>query len=89
VWPQGVEVDRPKETPPVPEGFNWDKWIGPAPMRPYHPTYHPNRWRAWCDFGTGSLGDLGCHILDAASPPPAPPSAARRSGNRALSAAWR
>lgn len=64
VWPQGIEVGRPAETPPVPDGFDWDKWIGPAPMRPYHPTYHPNSWRAWCDFGTGSLGDLGCHVLD-------------------------
>jgi predicted dehydrogenase len=64
VWPQGIEIERPKETPPVPAGFDWDKWIGPAPMRPYHPCYHPNSWRAWCDFGTGSLGDLGCHVLD-------------------------
>jgi len=64
VWPQGVEVDRPSETPAVPGSLNWDLWIGPAAMRPYHPTYHPNRWRAWWDFGTGSLGDLGCHILD-------------------------
>ncbi len=65
VWPQGVEVDRPKETPPVPASLDWDLWIGPAPYRPYHPTYHPGTWRAWWDFGTGSLGDLGCHILDA------------------------
>jgi len=65
VWPQGIEVERPKETPPVPEGLDWDLWIGPAPMRPYHPTYAPNSWRAWWDFGTGSLGDLGCHVLDA------------------------
>ena len=64
VWPQGIEVDRPSETPSVPATLNWDLWIGPASMRPYHPTYHPNRWRAWWDFGTGSLGDLGCHILD-------------------------
>jgi predicted dehydrogenase len=64
VWPQGIEIERPKETPPVPAGFDWDKWIGPAPMRPYHPCYHPNSWRAWCDFGTGSLGDLGCHVMD-------------------------
>ena len=64
VWPQGVEVDRPAETPPIPETLDWDKWIGPAAYRPYHPTYHPGKWRAWCDFGTGSLGDLGCHILD-------------------------
>ena len=65
VWPQGIEVDRPKETPPVPASLDWDLWIGPAAMRPYHPTYHPGNWRAWWDFGTGSLGDLGCHILDA------------------------
>ena len=66
VWPQGVEVERPKETPPVPAGLDWDRWLGPAPYRPYHPAYVPGTWRAWCDFGTGSLGDLGCHILDAA-----------------------
>lgn len=64
VWPQGVEVERPKETPAVPESLSWDLWLGPAPYREYHPTYHPNAWRAWWDFGTGSLGDLGCHILD-------------------------
>lgn len=66
VWPQGIEVERPKETPPVPAGLDWDRWLGPAPYRPYHPAYVPGTWRAWCDFGTGSLGDLGCHILDAA-----------------------
>ena len=64
VWPQGVEVGRPTDTPPVPEGLDWNEWIGPAPMRPYSPTYHPGKWRAWWDFGTGSLGDMGCHILD-------------------------
>jgi predicted dehydrogenase len=64
VWPQGIEVDRPKDLPPVPATLDWNEWIGPAPMRPYHPTYHPQRWRAWWDFGTGSLGDMGCHILD-------------------------
>ena len=65
VWPQGVEVERSKDTPPVPEGLNWDMWLGPAPYRPYNPAYVPGTWRAWWDFGTGSLGDLGCHILDA------------------------
>ena len=65
VWPQGIEVERPKDTPAVPDGLNWDLWIGPAPMRPYHPEYHPQKWRAWWDFGTGALGDLGCHIMDA------------------------
>jgi predicted dehydrogenase len=64
VWPSGVEVDRPKETPDVPAGLDWDLWIGPAKPRPYHPTYHPAKWRAWWDFGTGSLGDMACHIVD-------------------------
>jgi predicted dehydrogenase len=64
VWPQGVEMDRPTETPEVPKNLDWDLWLGPAHERPYHPTYHPAKWRAWCDFGTGSLGDMGCHIID-------------------------
>jgi predicted dehydrogenase len=66
VWPQGVEVERPKDPPASPDTLDWDEWIGPAPTRPFHPTYHPGRWRAWWDFGTGSLGDMGCHILDPA-----------------------
>jgi predicted dehydrogenase len=61
-WPQGVP--RPTETPPVPEGLDWELWIGPAPMRPYHPIYCPFKWRGWWDFGTGALGDIGCHSLD-------------------------
>ena len=64
VWPQGLE--RPKETPPVPETLDWDLWLGPAPYRPYHPAYVPSLWRGWWDFGTGALGDMGCHNLDAA-----------------------
>jgi len=61
-WPQGVE--RPKETPAVPSTLDWDLWLGPAPQRPYHPIYLPFRWRGWWDFGTGALGDIGCHALD-------------------------
>ncbi len=61
-WPQGVP--RPKETPPVPSTMDWDLWIGPAPMRPYNPIYAPFRWRGWWDFGTGALGDIGCHAQD-------------------------
>jgi predicted dehydrogenase len=61
-WPQGV--DRPKETPPVREGLDWDLWLGPAPERPYHPAYVPFKWRGWWDFGTGALGDIGCHSID-------------------------
>ncbi|MGH7136346.1 MAG: Gfo/Idh/MocA family protein [Pirellulales bacterium] len=62
VWPQGM--DRPKETPAVPDTLAWDLWLGPAPYRPYHPAYLPAMWRGWWDFGTGGLGDMGCHILD-------------------------
>jgi len=61
-WPQGV--DRPKDTPKVPETLDWDLWIGPAPVRPYHPAYLPFKWRGWWDFGTGALGDIGCHAFD-------------------------
>ena len=56
--------ERPKDTPPVPSYLNWDLWIGPAPMRPYHPTYQPANWRRWWDFGNGTLGDMGCHFVD-------------------------
>jgi len=62
IWPQGL--DRPMENPPVPPNVRWDLWLGPAPSRPYHPAYHPFAWRGWWDFGTGALGDMGCHVLD-------------------------
>ncbi len=62
-WPQGIP--RPTETPPVPETLDWDLWVGPAPLRPYHPAYLPFKWRGWWDFGTGALGDIGCHTFDA------------------------
>jgi predicted dehydrogenase len=62
-WEQPAWGHLPPETPPVPEGLDWDLWLGPAPDRPYHPAYHPWRWRDWRDFGTGMLGDLGCHRL--------------------------
>ena len=55
---------RPTDRPPVPETLNWDLWLGPAPWRPYHPAYLPGNWRRWWDFGTGTLGDMGCHIID-------------------------
>jgi predicted dehydrogenase len=61
-WPQGV--DRPKDTPAVPATLDWDLWLGPAPARPYHPAYLPFKWRGWWDFGTGALGDIGCHAFD-------------------------
>ncbi len=52
-------TEEPKET-----GLEWDLWLGPAPARPYHPTYHPKGWRRWWDFGGGTLGDMGCHYID-------------------------
>jgi predicted dehydrogenase len=61
-WPQGVT--RPKDEPRVPDTLDWDMWIGPAPMRPYNPAYVPFKWRGWWDFGTGALGDIGCHSFD-------------------------
>src|SRR5258706_1102186 len=61
-WPQGIS--RPKDTPPVPETLDWDLWLGPAPERPYNPAYLPFKWRGWWDFGTGALGDIGCHSFD-------------------------
>jgi predicted dehydrogenase len=59
-------IARPKETPPVPDWLDWDVWVGPSPMRPFHPCYHPFAWRGWWDFGTGCLGDIGCHQFSAA-----------------------
>jgi predicted dehydrogenase len=61
-WPQGVP--RPKDCPATPETLAWDLWVGPAPMRPYNPAYLPFKWRGWWDFGTGALGDIGCHAMD-------------------------
>ncbi|NUQ65799.1 MAG: Gfo/Idh/MocA family oxidoreductase, partial [Pirellulales bacterium] len=71
-WPQGG--GRPSGADPVPGGFDWDVWLGPAPQRPYLDTYkegkfqgkrvyQPFVWRGWWDFGTGALGDIGCHSL--------------------------
>jgi len=62
VWAQGIAKRPPKE--PVPEGLNWDCWIGPAPYRDYHKHLHPFGWRGWLDFGGGALGDMACHIMD-------------------------
>ena len=63
ISPRGIP--RPKEAPAVPTHLNWDLWVGPAPMRPYHPCYHFFAWRGWWDFGTGCLGDIGCHQFSA------------------------
>ncbi|MGH7665578.1 MAG: Gfo/Idh/MocA family protein [Gemmatimonadaceae bacterium] len=64
IWPQGI--DRPLEAFNVPPYLDWDLWLGPAPERPYAPAYAPFRWRGWWDFGTGALGDIAAHSMDAA-----------------------
>jgi predicted dehydrogenase len=58
-WEQGV--DRPKEADPIPPGFDWDLWLGPAPERPFNHAYLPFVWRGWYDFGDGSFGVMGCY----------------------------
>ena len=62
IWRQGMP--KPLIKVPVPDSLDWDLFIGPAPMREYNPEYHPWIWRGWWDFGTGALGDMGCHLLD-------------------------
>jgi predicted dehydrogenase len=57
-WPQGM-IEYPKERPPVPDGLDWDLWLGPVPHRPYHPAYTHAVFRGWYDFGSGALGDMG------------------------------
>jgi predicted dehydrogenase len=61
VWPQGLA--RPKESFAVPGSLDWDLWLGPAPDRAYNPLYHPFNFRGWYDFGSGALGDMGCHTF--------------------------
>ena len=60
----GGTTGVPTDTPPVPDGLDWDLWLGPAAVRPYHPGYCPVVWRGWWDFGSGGLGDFGCHYMD-------------------------
>ena len=62
VWPQGIPVPGGKHD--IPATLNWDLWLGPAAKMDYNPNYHPFKWRGWWAFGTGALGDMGCHLLD-------------------------
>lgn len=62
VWPQGVPM--PTEKHPIPDGLDWDLWLGTAKMRDYNDAYLPFKWRGFWDFGTGALGDMGCHIME-------------------------
>jgi hypothetical protein len=61
-WPQGIPT--PEEKHDIPQELDWDLWLGTAPERPYNPIYLPANWRGWVDFGTGALGDMGCHFMD-------------------------
>jgi len=61
VWPQWTS--NPTETPPIPNGFNWQLWLGPVPDRPYHPNYTHNVFRGWYEFGGGSMADMGHYSL--------------------------
>ena len=63
VWPQGIPV--PGGTHAKPESVDWESWVGPAKWVDYNPAYHPFKWRGWWNFGTGALGDMGCHLIDA------------------------
>jgi predicted dehydrogenase len=66
IWPQAPDVtSRPGKSDPVPKYVHWDEWLGPAPERPFvENTYHDFKWRGWWDFGTGALGDMGCHTAN-------------------------
>ncbi|WP_247232884.1 Gfo/Idh/MocA family protein [Telluribacter sp. SYSU D00476] len=65
VWPQGVKSPKDRgESQTVPKEVDWNLWLGTAPERPYHEAYMPFRWRGYWDFGTGALGDMGCHFID-------------------------
>ncbi len=63
VWPQGGEMPKP-DASLKPKDMNWDLWLGPAEYKPYTPNLHPFNWRGWWDYGTGALGDVGCHLID-------------------------
>lgn len=62
IWPQGFASAPAKEA--VPDGIDWQQWIGPAPWVDYSPLIAPFAWRGWWDYGTGALGDMACHIMD-------------------------
>lgn len=62
-WKQGVARPEPGVAP---KGIDFDLWLGPSPDRPFAEGYHPFSWRGWWDFGTGSLGDIGCHNFNLA-----------------------
>jgi predicted dehydrogenase len=64
VWPQGMPAWPAEEA--MPEGINWDGFIGRAEMKPFSKAIHPFKWRGYKDYGCGALGDMACHLMDAA-----------------------
>ena len=64
VWPQGIPTPTGKYD--VPKEVDWELWLGPSKYIDYNPAYLPFNWRGWWQFGTGALGDMGCHVMDAA-----------------------
>jgi predicted dehydrogenase len=64
VWPQGIDHPSANKSK-KPSTLNWDLWLGTAKSKPYSPGLHPFDWRGFWEYGTGALGDIGCHILDA------------------------
>lgn len=63
VWPQGIPWSANNAA--VPSELNWDLWLGTAPYKEYVNKLVPFNWRGWWDYGTGALGDMGCHLLEA------------------------
>ena len=63
VWPQGFAFPAPDESK-KPSDLHWDLWLGPAKSIPFTPNLHPFNWRGWWEYGTGALGDVGCHLID-------------------------
>ena len=63
VWPQGIAW--PNKTAPVPAELDWNLWLGTAPQKEYVENIAPFNWRGWWDYGTGALGDMGCHLIEA------------------------
>jgi len=63
VWPQGIPWPTTKAD--IPKELDWDLWLGTAPSKDYVNKLVPFNWRGWWDYGTGALGDMGCHIMEA------------------------
>jgi predicted dehydrogenase len=64
IWPQAPDVMEWPKGEPTPEYVNWDVWLGPAPEHPFSKEYNSFKWRGYWDFGTGALGDMGCHTFN-------------------------